>query len=73
MEWINVENRLPELEKDVLTWSKSRDGMAFKEGECYFAIDRLVSWEGEIESFVGQYLGYGTVTHWVEIEPPVAD
>lgn len=79
-EWIKVEDRLPEIKegflnsRDVLTICESHGEAsefgfinAYRKGEKYLSIDRLVKWrDKEYPSFNGDRF-YGKVTHWAEL------
>lgn len=84
MEWISVEDRLPEIlgdlhnSSDVLTFCVSHGQRnefghmnTYLEGETYLGIDCLVKWEDRgIPTFRSDRF-YGKVTHWMPLpEPP---
>lgn len=69
MEWISIEERLPDEWVDVVTWCISKQTATFEEGDEYAALDRIVHMMGKT-GFRTELFGYGVVTHWCKIPDP---
>lgn len=72
MEWVRVDDRMPELEKPVLLLSEAEDIITgflrkIREDDIYFCIgNEYTSWD-----YVFNY-DIGTITHWMSLpEPPL--
>jgi len=75
MEWISVEEQLPELEASILLWVVGDDGAAAISGwretepQSYTAVE----WDNENGAdFPPEYSTdeWGTVTHWMPLPDP---
>lgn len=71
MEWINPEEKLPELWVDVLVYGENHALIsAFEIGEKYFSIDRYVEWKDtKKRSFVIDRF-YGKILYWMPLPNP---
>lgn len=66
-EWISVEERLPELFEDVLTYCINVSGETYALGERYMAVDRLVKWNDGYRTCFRTDRFFGEVTHWMPL------
>ena len=66
-QWIDVNERLPELFEDVLVHATDSLDLTFEKGTGYHAIDRLVEWNdsGEISFRTDRF--FGKVHHWMPL------
>jgi Protein of unknown function (DUF551) len=70
MDWISVDEKIPEPFVDVLVWCESQVGMAISEGEFYAAIDRFCIWtDGHVPSFRTTRF-FGVVKYWMPLPKP---
>jgi hypothetical protein len=75
MEWINVNDSLPEEGEDVLTFcisdglSRGRFPNTYEKDVEYLSIDQLVKWSDISPSFRTDRF-YGKVTHWMSLPNP---
>jgi hypothetical protein len=70
MEWISVEDRLPEPLVDVLAYCvQLEDAMNYKKDEKYCAIERFIDkWtDGHAASFRTDRFYAAKVTHWMPL------
>ncbi len=74
-EWIDVKDRLPEPNIDVLAWVTSIEKTFFEAGEKYAAIERFCLWSDGVDpSFRSDRFYPAKVTHWQPLpEAPKED
>ena len=70
MEWISVEDMLPEIFVEVLVYATNISGDTHELGKKYLAIDCLVVWPSDHPTCFRADRYFGQVTHWMPLPLP---
>lgn len=72
MEWISVENQLPELFKKVIAYNEQTGPKgSYTIGEKYFSLEERCKWQdGYRDGFRGERFFDCKVTHWMPLPNP---